>query len=130
MPDLQTFSALASALTLGAMAFFSFAVAPLVFARLPRETAGQLMRAAFPVYYVVLAATSAVAALLAGLGSAGIALWIVTAAFLLMRFWLVPALDRARGKNEPAFKRLHGLSMIVNLAQMALLLFAALRLAA
>lgn len=130
MPDLDSLSALAAALALGAMAFFSFAVAPLVFAKLPREAAGSFMRAAFPVYYVVLAVASAIAALCAGLGAAGIALWSVTAAFLLMRFWLVPALDRARGKDEPAFKRLHGLSMIVNLAQMALLLFAALRLAA
>lgn len=119
-----------AALTLGAMLFFSFAVAPLVFAKLPRETAGPFMRAAFPVYYSVLAGASAIAALLAGMGADGIALWLVMALFLAMRFWLVLALDRVRGTDEAAFKRLHRLSVIVNAAQMILLVFAALRLAA
>lgn len=130
MPPVDTLSALIAVLALGAMLFFSFALAPLVFAKLPRETAGSFMRAAFPVYYLALAVVSLLAALLAGTRVEAVALWLVAAGFLLMRFWLVPALDRVRGKDEAAFRRLHRLSVAVNAAQMILLIIAALRLSA
>lgn len=130
MPPVDTLSALIAALALGAMLFFSFALAPLVFAKLPRETAGSFMRAAFPVYYLALAVVSLLAALLAGTRVEAVALWLVAAGFLLMRFWLVPALDRVRGKDDAGFRRLHRLSVVVNAAQMILLIAAALRLAA
>ena len=124
MPNPDILSALVAALALGAMLYFSFAVAPLVFAKLPRETAGTFMRSAFPVYYLVLAVVCAVAALLAGTRLEAVLLWVVVVAFLLMRFWLVPALDRVRGRNETTFRRLHRISVIVNAAQTVLLLLA------
>jgi hypothetical protein len=127
--QLEIFAALAAAFALGAMVFFSFVVAPLVFAKLPRETAGTFMRAAFPVYYLVLAGVTAIAAALATTRPAALALWLAALLFLGLRFWLVPALDRVRGKDEAAFKHLHRLSVIVNALQMILLAGAALRLA-
>lgn len=38
---------------IGSIVFFSFAVAPVVFQVLPREQAGALTSAAFPIYYAV-----------------------------------------------------------------------------
>lgn len=129
MPDMAVFSALVAALACGAMLFFSFAVAPLAFARLPAETAGGFMRAAFPVYYAVLAGVTAVAALLAGTRPEALALWLVAAMFLGLRVLLVPALERVRGRDRRAFSRLHRLSVAANAVQMVLLILAALRLA-
>jgi hypothetical protein len=127
--QLEISAALAAAFALGAMVFFSFVMAPLVFAKLPRETAGAFMRAAFPVYYLVLAGLAALSAALAATRPEALALWLAALLFVGMRFWLVPALDRVRGKDEAAFARLHRLSVVVNLVQMILLAGAALRLA-
>src|SRR5262245_33107592 len=43
----------ALAVWLGAIVFFSFAVAPLVFSALPRPDAGRVVSAIFPTYYAI-----------------------------------------------------------------------------
>ncbi len=127
-PAVDAAAALATALVLGGMAFFSFVVAPLVFRVLDRETAAGFMRAAFPRYYDTMAGAAAVAAVTAALrGPADGAIMAgVAAAFVALRFALLPALDRRRGRRasgdagaEAAFRRLHGISMAVNLVQLA-----------
>ena len=105
-------------------------LAPLVFVKLPKETAGTFMRAAFPVYYLVLAGVTAIAALLAGMRAEAWALWFVVALFLILRFWLIPGLDRVRGKDQPAFARLHRLSVAANAVQLVVLILVAIRLTA
>lgn len=130
MPQLATLAGLVAAMAFGAMLLFSFAVAPLVFLKLPAETAGGFIRQLFPVYYLVLAAATALAALLTGASWEAAILWLVAALFLALRYGLIPALDRTREKNRAAFARLHRLSVVVNAVQMLLLAGVALRLAA
>lgn len=133
--------ALASAL-LGAMLLFAAVVAPCVFRFLEREAAGRFLRGFFPIYYLV------------GLGVAGlgvpVAIWeggfvgagvlaAVASGFALSRFVLVGRINAARdaelageaeGGGKAAgkrFKWLHRASMMINLAQMVLLLLLILR---
>jgi hypothetical protein len=123
------------AVALGGMLFFAAVFAPLVFRALQPATAGDLLRHVFPVYYRVLTALTILAALL---------LWdrwetpvLVTIAllFVFARYGLMPRISRARdarldGDEVEArtFVRLHRLSVVINLSQMAALLAVCLRL--
>ena len=60
----KLFAILATAASFGGMLFFAAVVAPLVFARLPAPTAGAFIRQLFPVYYLVMAGCTALAAVL------------------------------------------------------------------
>ncbi|MGD8348052.1 MAG: DUF4149 domain-containing protein [Gammaproteobacteria bacterium] len=123
----------------GGMLFFALAVAPTVFRALPAEHAGAFLRAMFPRYYfwgLVAAILATMLALFARADSAvTIACAIVTLMFVYARQQLMPAINRARdarlGGDEDAagrFRRLHGLSVFVNLAQLLLLIAATARL--
>ena len=125
----------------GGMIFFSFAVAPQLFTVLGRETAGRFVREFFPRYYMITAVACAVAAgLLAVLQRfpAEVAVLAAVAfSFVLLRRGLQPRLEdlrerRAAGEAaaEAQFRRLHGLSMIVNLVQILAVGFVLLRLGA
>ena len=133
---LAVLATLVTAFVFGGMAFFSFVVAPLVFRRLAKETAAGFMRAAFPLYYAVMAGASALAALAAAfVGPIEAAIMGVAATvFVALRQLLLPALNaqRERGDaaSDAAFRRLHGLSMVVNLVQLAAVAVALTRLAA
>ena len=129
MTDLGMIAGLIAAAACGAMALFSFVVAPLVFARLPAETAAAFIRQLFPVYYLVLAVVAGIATPLAGLRIEGAALAAVAVAFLALRFLLIPALDRVRERDKAAHARLHRLSVMINFIQMAVLAVVAVRLA-
>jgi hypothetical protein len=118
---------IASALLLGAMLFFSLGVAPMVFRTLERPQAARLMQALFPLYYLVIVALGAVAALTLGLAGdplhGGIMAFVAAAAALL-RQGLLPRLDALRPAKDAgdaaaqlSFARLHRASMIVNLVQ-------------
>lgn len=114
----------------GAMAFFAAVYAPLVFIKLEPAVAGRFIREVFPVYYLAMGATSALA-LLAMLASAGtrhadiIALALVCAGFWLARYVLMPRINDARDAGETGkqrFKRLHALSVIINTVQLLIVL--------
>ncbi len=129
---------LAAGLVLGGMAFFSFVTAPLVFRELPREMATAFMRAAFPRYYGVMGATAAFAAAFAALEDplAALLLALAAIAFVALRQMLIPALEDRRVRaesgsaaDEHVFKRLHGLSVVVNVAQLVVVASAIVRLA-
>ncbi len=133
-----TLALFATALALGAMAFFSFVMAPLVFRQLEREQAAAFMRAAFPLYYATMAGTTALAALFAAAGGALEAEIMATVAlvFLALRQVLLPALNRHRegraagdAAASTAFGRLHGFSILVNFAQLAAVAVVLVRLA-
>ena len=116
---------------LGIMLFFAFAVAPTVFSSLPAEHAGTYLRAIFPRYYLW--------GIILAIITAGIAFQVdttvfttvsVTAAlFMFSRQILLPAINIARDAKlsgedgaVPRFKRLHLISVLINLSQMLMLL--------
>lgn len=127
---LSVIALFAVALCLGGMVFFAACVAPLVFSRLPAEHAGRFIRALFPVYYLYILGLS---------GAAAVALWPLShgasammAAVALSTLWLRQVLmkrinrlsDMAQAGDTRAgreFNRMHRLSVIMNVLQMALL---------
>jgi hypothetical protein len=124
---LDLLAGLALALTFGGMTFFSAVMAPLVFTKLPFETAGAFIREVFPWYYLTMGVSSLIAllVLLPGVG-AGLA-WpaaltaLALVGFIVARQVLMPMINRARDaevSGDPAaaqrFKRLHGLSVMIN----------------
>ena len=134
----QSLAGLAAGGAFGAMALFTFLVTPLAFKELGRETAGQFARAAMGTYFLAMAFAAVIGAgLLAVVGgfSTDVAvLAIVGFTFLAARRGLLPRMEELREQRAAgdvaavaAFKRLHGMSMVVNLVQMAALLVVALR---
>lgn len=117
----------ATAILLGAMLFFSFIVTPVAFRALEGEHISTYLRALFPHYYLVIIVCGAVSALMLALAARPVpaAVMAMVAGFaLLVRQGLLPRLDtlragRAAGDEEATrqFKRLHGLSMAINLVQ-------------
>lgn len=122
----------AVALVLGGMVFFAAFMTPLVFAKLPRETAGAFLAQVFPVYYQVMAVAAALAVLFAGMadlaqpiGANTVLLALVALGFVGARYALLPRIERQRAgrqAGEPAamraFAQLHRRSVFLNLAQM------------
>ena len=130
VPFFAVFAGLALALTWGGMTFFSAVLAPLVFSKLPQETAGAFIRQVFPRYYLAMGVTTlaALLCLLPGIGrgfgwpAALSALTLL--GFVFARQVLMPAINRARDARLAGdasagerFKRLHGVSVLINGAQ-------------
>lgn len=117
----------ATAILLGTMLFFSFAMTPVIFAKLEQEQAARTVRALFPVYYLVIILCGATGALTLALDAHPLPaalLALVAGVAVLTRQFVIPRLDALRGAKiagDPAatrqFQRLHGLSMAMNLAQ-------------
>ncbi len=117
----------ATAILLGAMLFFSAVVTPVAFKALEGDNISTYLRALFPHYYLVIVICGAVGALTLALNAQPLpsSLLALVAGFaLLMRQAVLPRLDAlraGRAAGEPIatrqFRRLHGLSMAVNLAQ-------------
>ena len=116
------------ALALGGIAFFSFVFSPLIFVKLPGETAGPFIRQVFPWYFLAVAAVFAIAALALAPRHPGLA--VLTAAMALLgglnRQVLMPRINRHRDRllegEEAArhpFDRLHRASVGINLLQLA-----------
>jgi len=130
LPTLTLLAGLALALTWGGMTFFSAVMAPLVFTKLPFETAGAFIRQVFPWYYLSMALTTllAVLLLLPGIGAgvgwpAGLSAFALVG-FVTARQVLMPMINQARDVNLAGdtdagkrFKRLHSLSVMINGAQ-------------
>lgn len=117
----------ATAILLGTMLFFSFAMTPVIFAKLDSEQAARTVRALFPVYYLVIIICGAAGALTLALDEQPVpsSLLAIVAGFaVLARQLVIPRLDALRVAKTAGdavavrqFKRLHGLSMVVNLMQ-------------
>lgn len=111
---------LVSALVFGGMVVYSFGFAAFVFTALPAETAGPLIRRAFPHYYLFVIVAGAVAAALLvplDLIAAGLmaAIALVT---IPTRQILMPAINAARDAGDKGrFGRLHGVSVAINMVQ-------------
>ncbi len=109
---------LTTALLFGGMMLYSFGFAALLFSVLPKQTAGATLRRAFPLFYVFVMATAAVAALAwlshditAAMVMAGIVL-----STLPVRQLLMPAINHATdtGRRQ-RFNWLHGLSVSITI---------------
>jgi hypothetical protein len=123
---------LTTALLFGGMTLYSFGFAPLVFSALPADVAGKLLRRAFPHYYVFVFVTAAVACLLLWhrdpLASGLMAATALTAG--IARQVLMPAINAARDTGTKSlFNRLHGLSVALNMLQLAAVVAVLVRLA-
>lgn len=114
---------LCAALTLGAMAFFSFCVAPLVFIKLDADNAAKLIRAIFPWYYLVVMITGGLGALIFLTIAPRVAVGLAIAALgaFIARQGLMPringAKDQANAGDEEAkarFDSLHRTSTHIN----------------
>lgn len=121
-------------LLLGIMLFFAAVVAPTVFRTLPAEQAGSYLRRIFPVYYtwgIILALLITFIAY-----DTSISVFVIASAiavlFIFSRQALLPKINLAREARlagdpvgEATFKRLHLLSVLINLANMLLLIICA-----
>ena len=125
-------AALLTAASLGAMIFFSFIVAPLVFRLLPEEPAGKLIRGLFPWYFGVLMTVTFGAAVVAMTHNAIASLPLIAVAlgFVLHLAFLMPGINAARDlvrtgdtAAQHHFKMLHGTSVALNLLQIGLLTY-------
>lgn len=115
-----------TALLLGGMAFFSFVLTPLAFTRMEPATGSAVIRAAFPVYYRVMAAVAVAASLLVSGNADAMALAVIGVVFVAVLIVLRPLVAKAREARdrgdfggEKRFRRLHSFSMAVNLVQIA-----------
>ncbi|MCA0928300.1 DUF4149 domain-containing protein [Ruegeria profundi] len=123
---------LVTALMFGGTTLYSFGFAAFVFTALPAETAGPLIRRAFPYFYLFVLATSAVAAILLigrdPISSAFMGVIAVTTVFA--RQVLMPAINAATDSGDKSrFKRLHTLSVVITLAHICCAAFVIIRLA-
>jgi hypothetical protein len=128
-----TLAILATALLFGGASLFSFGLAPLVFAALPPDLARSMIRRAFPPFYLFVTLTAAAAAAATWpfdrFGGGLLALIAVTT--LPTRQLLMPAINRAADGGATArFKALHGASVAITLAHIALAAYVLARFAA
>lgn len=120
------------------MAFFSFVVAPLVFAKLDGTSAGLFLRGFFPWYYLVVGLLSllALGALAALRPAEAVTLGLVALGAIVSRQILMPRINHHRDRMlegqpdaERDFDRLHRLSVWINAAQLLAAFVVLLRLA-
>ena len=123
---------LVTALLFGGTVLYAFGFAAFVFTALPAETAGPLIRRAFPYFYLFVLGTSAVAAAMA-LFSDLVSAYLLAAIVLTTlyaRQVLMPRINAATDAGDKTrFKLLHGLSVLITLAHIAAAVVVILRLA-
>ena len=116
------------AISLGMMIFFSFVLAPMIFKILDPENAGKFVRKIFPYYYFVNLVFLSVAVVLFFIVSSFSINFYITLAlvfsFVFAQFILMPLIIRLKDNNqEKKFKYAHGFSVVINFAQMILLIY-------
>ena len=113
-------------LSLGIMLFFSFAIAPTVHKFLPKTESGPYIRKIFPVYYILngfFALGSILAIAYLGVFNAIFyANVVILVFFIFSYFYLMPAINKQKTKDNRKFKILHGGSMTINFIQIILLI--------
>ena len=116
------------AISLGMMIFFSFVLAPMIFKILDPENAGKFVRKIFPYYYFVNLVFLSVAVVLFFIVSSFSINFYITLtlvfSFVFAQFILMPLINRLKDNNqEKKFKYAHGFSVVINFAQMVLLIY-------
>lgn len=120
---MTAFALLTAALLFGGMTFFSFGFAPVLFKQLPMEQVRPLLRGTFPYYYLAVIGMSALAAAATLVVSslAAMLLTVILVSTVYARQILMPQINAATDRDDQAmFKRLHGLSVVIQLAQIVL----------
>lgn len=123
---------LMTALLFGGMVLYAFGFAAFVFNALPAETAGPLIRKAFPHFYLFVLGSALVAGGVAAFIDplSALILAIVAATTLYARQILMPAINTATDTgNRSRFKWLHGVSVGITLMHIAAAAWVLLRLA-
>ena len=116
-----TAALLTTALLFGGMVLYSFGFAAFLFTALPSDVAGPTIRRAFPLFYLFVIGTAAVATALLwpfDLWSAGL-LATIAVTTLPTRQILMPAINCATDTGA-RFNALHGLSVAITLAHIVL----------
>ncbi|MEM1388989.1 MAG: DUF4149 domain-containing protein [Pseudomonadota bacterium] len=120
---LASLAVLTAAILLGGMTFFSFGFAPVLFKQLPMAQVRPLLRGTFPYYYLAVIAVSGVATALAvtvSVTAAGL-FAVICVSTLYARQILMLQINAASDAGDQAgFKRLHGLSVVIQLIQLGL----------
>ena len=111
---------------LGIMLFFSFIVAPVTFTTLDEENARKFIRKIFPYYYIVnLVISFSVLILFIYIKMFSLNFYlmlVITLLFALSNFLLMPLINKFRDNNqEKKFKFSHFVSVVINFAQMIIL---------
>ena len=115
-------SLLLAALLFGGMMLYSFGFAAFVFNALPAETAGPLIRKAFPHFYLFVFGASVLAACLAAFldPASAIILAVIASTTVVARQVLMLAINKATDVDDRSrFKLLHTLSVMITLAHIA-----------
>jgi|TARA_B110000027_G_scaffold117313_1_gene128568 hypothetical protein len=116
------------AISLGAMLFFSFVIAPVIFKVLDANNASKFVRKIFPHYYLInLVILSVVVLLLLYISSVNLDFYItliITILFAFSLFVLMPSINKFKdNEEERKFKYSHTLSVILNLIQILGLIY-------
>ena len=113
------FALLTTSLLFGGMILYAFGFAAFVFKALPADTAGPLIRKAFPHFYLFVFVTSGVATITVAFSSDWLAttmLLIIASTTVFARQVLMPAVNEATdAQNNIRFKILHGLAVAITL---------------
>jgi hypothetical protein len=113
---------LLSAFLFGGMLLYSFGFAAFLFSHLPADDAGAILRKAFPVFYLWCIVVSGLAAAIFIFLDNTSAMLMATVALTTVpaRQQLMPAINAASDSgNKRRFNLLHGLSVFIGLAQIA-----------
>jgi len=122
---------LLSAFLFGGMLLYSFGFAAFLFSHLPADDAGAILRKAFPVFYLWCIVVSGLAAAIFIFLDNTSAMLMATVALTTVpaRQQLMPAINAASDSgNKRRFNLLHGLSVLIGLAQIAVVGYALSRL--
>jgi hypothetical protein len=113
---------ISTALMFGGAVLYAFGFAAFVFNALPAETAGLLIRRAFPHFYLFVLGSSALAAAssFSADAIASVILALIAVTTLFARQVLMPAINTATDRGaKTRFKILHTLSVLITLAHIA-----------
>ena len=113
------FALLVTALMFGGTVLYAFGFAAFVFSALPAETAGPLIRRAFPHFYLFVFVTSVLAAATSASADQTVALVLgaIAVTTLVARQAIMPAVNAATDRGASGrFKVLHSLSVAITLA--------------
>ena len=113
---------------LGIMLFFSFVIAPVVFATLDENNARKFIRRIFPFYYNVNLGISLIVLitfiLLSDIGIEFYLILAITLLFATSNYLLMPLINKYRDEKQyKKFKYSHFLSVLINFVQMICLVF-------
>ncbi len=123
----KTVAVVFAGILLGGMIAFTFLIVPMLRRVLKRELARNVLRRLFPAYYhynTALAIAAGIAAALTEFRQEAVALAILGATFVFARTHLLRAIrtlqpaDDSDHAPDVRFKIVHGLSLLLNLAQM------------